>query len=226
MEAFFAQTGSVAWRTPPKIIVAARETLGGVIQIDPCASSDPKNHYAKENWVLGERDGYTETWAGKNALINHPFGTSFVRGAECLSSTQMKELKEQVEARIVPTDTLVGWRKQTSLGWAAKAEAEHQNGSNICWISKMTGCGKAGQILLKAGVSMWIPKGRIAYTDPVTDEPCAGANFESWVLYRGNSPDKFKAAFSKLGGVVYVPDSPESHYVCQACDPCPWSEAQ
>ncbi len=57
--------------TPPWILDAAREALGGEICLDPCAASRPEGLYATDNYQL-PLDGLSLPWLD-GTFVNPPF---------------------------------------------------------------------------------------------------------------------------------------------------------
>jgi hypothetical protein len=59
--------------TPPWVLDAAREALGGEILMDPCAAPDPAAHFATvRNVVHPREDGLVQPWIG-GTYMNPPF---------------------------------------------------------------------------------------------------------------------------------------------------------
>lgn len=69
-------TKSRNWRTPPEIIDLARAIMGS-IDLDPCASPNEWNHFARLNYTGQPRDGLSEPWTG-TVFVNAPSGRGLI----------------------------------------------------------------------------------------------------------------------------------------------------
>ena len=75
-QGYMAKAGRTDWRTP-------RELLGWLhlvwpergIELDPCASKDPRYHFADSNFAGPPAgvDGLTAPWGGRTCYVNPPF---------------------------------------------------------------------------------------------------------------------------------------------------------
>lgn len=75
--------------TPQWIIDIARQTLGGEIDLDPCAASNPEAHFAKVNITLPQ-DSTKMRWSVpgiRNAYVNPPFKELSKWMARCSAET-------------------------------------------------------------------------------------------------------------------------------------------
>lgn len=198
----------VNWISPPDYVAAARKVLGS-IDLDPCASR--ATTIAETNWRLEDgQDGLVLPWEMHGVgsfFINPPFGTSYVRGPECLSAQQMKALREAVEQNKADALGAVGWRQQVVADWAARAVQAHRAGMEGVWLSKMIGNSVAAQTVLGAASAVCYPDQRIAYINAATGKAKAGADFDSFVVYMGEDPRRFAAIFAQFG-VVHVLATP------------------
>lgn len=61
--------GKDYWRTPPELVAMLPDLMSGPIQLDPCASPDPKHHFAEENLT---ETGLVVPWGGRT-FINPPY---------------------------------------------------------------------------------------------------------------------------------------------------------
>jgi hypothetical protein len=90
--------------TPPAILELARAALGGDIQFDPCASTDPKNWFATElNWCLPPR-------AGELQALENPTKAEKAELKELVNRGSLIRLWPKVRTFINPHfDTLKPW---------------------------------------------------------------------------------------------------------------------
>lgn len=215
-EAFFAQAGSVCWMTSPEVVDVAREAHGGTIDLDPCAPVDTRYNHATLNWRLAEGVDCLQRrfWGPRKAaptktLVNPPFGSSYIKGADtwheptpgvCVSAKQMSDMKKAVAAGQLEAAALVGWRHQTTLDFAKKVVTERDaERADTVWISKAAMETEAIQLLLRRADAYCMPDYRIAYVDPETGKTMPGPTFPSVLFYLGKQPDSFLAAADKLG---------------------------
>jgi phage N-6-adenine-methyltransferase len=71
------------WRTPKHIIAAVESYFCSDIELDPCASDDPKNWIALKNLNLAEgHDGLTADWEYKTVYCNPPYGRGINKWVE------------------------------------------------------------------------------------------------------------------------------------------------
>lgn len=64
------------WRTPKQVVKLVEQAFGGSIDLDPCASMDPKHHFAKHNFSgpAGTGNGLVEGWPPRaRTFVNPPF---------------------------------------------------------------------------------------------------------------------------------------------------------
>ena len=74
-------TGEPDWHTPPAVITAAREALGG-IDLDPCSNTGTPNVHALRHLTIDD-DGLAHEWHGR-VYMNPPYGRPIVRWVEKL----------------------------------------------------------------------------------------------------------------------------------------------
>jgi hypothetical protein len=68
-----ATSGDVEFYTPLNIVEAARETMDGLIDVDPASSADANERIGAVVYWTKETDGLSQDWHG-NVWMNHPFG--------------------------------------------------------------------------------------------------------------------------------------------------------
>jgi len=73
-------SASPDWWTPPHILEAAREALGGRIDLDPCANDGPPNVPAGRHFTRAD-DGLSRPWSGL-VFMNPPYGREIGRWTE------------------------------------------------------------------------------------------------------------------------------------------------
>lgn len=196
---FINSKADISWQTPPEILAGLRALFGpGGPDLDPCAGDNTS--IAKFNWRLHEGyNGLTQPWPedAKTVFINPPFGSSYVKDSKCISAKKYKALKDANQHE--------GWVKQTLAQWAAKTVNETMRPPReVVWISRISACSTAGQILLSSTSAVLYPSFRVCYVNAATGEQQKGANFESYVLYFGDRPQVFKDAYSSLGEVHLI----------------------
>lgn len=168
-----------------RIVEQAKKVMG-LIHLDPCAASEPKYHFALNNWVLGDgHDSLKDPW-GEGVFVNPPFGTSYVRGSSAISQKEYKDLK------------MVGqlggeWERRTIADWANKFFNE--TGERI-WISKAAVEMAAIQRLMKSANVVHFPRRRVNYESPLTGKEVLGATFASMLLYFGPHTRLFMEVFN------------------------------
>ena len=69
-------TGNFEWLTPPLIVGAAEDVLGGVIDCDPAAHMDEKHWVAKRNYTAFT-NGLAQEWVG-GVFLNPPYKRGLV----------------------------------------------------------------------------------------------------------------------------------------------------
>jgi hypothetical protein len=70
------------WRTPPEVVAVVREALGGGIDLDPCASSEPGDPPLADANMPKVLDGLSCPWRGR-VYVNPPFGELAAWSAKC-----------------------------------------------------------------------------------------------------------------------------------------------
>lgn len=74
---FKQSTGKEEWHTPPYILEAVREYLGGTIDLDPM-SNEKANEYVKATtFYTKSDDAFTKPWFG-NVFLNPPYKTAMM----------------------------------------------------------------------------------------------------------------------------------------------------
>lgn len=156
-------TGNNEWYTPPAIIEAAREVLGG-FDLDP-ASSEIANRTVQAAWIFtAEDDGLSQEWPIGRIWMNPPY-------AQPLMSQ-----------------------------FAAKYAAEVRRGSSgIVLVNNATET-VWFQTITQVSSAVCFPQSRIRFLDP---EGNPGAPLQGQaILYAGDAPDSFEAAFGSFGVVL------------------------
>lgn len=74
------------WLTPPEVVEASRNALGGKIDLDPC--SHPKSIVAARKAVLLPEDGLSVEWAG-GVFCNPPFDDIMRWARKCHTHSYM-----------------------------------------------------------------------------------------------------------------------------------------
>lgn len=64
-------SGKTSWHTPPEIVDAAREVMGG-IDLDPASSSTANKTVRASIYYTARDDGLSKPWVGR-VWMNHPF---------------------------------------------------------------------------------------------------------------------------------------------------------
>lgn len=68
---------TVEWYTPPRIIVDAREVLGGTIDCDPASHPIPQTWIRARTYYTEEQNGLIQPWNG-TVFLNPPFSATRV----------------------------------------------------------------------------------------------------------------------------------------------------
>lgn len=92
------------WFTPPEIIEAARDALGGFIDLDPFSCAEANGTVRAIKYYDLEDDGFAQTWHGR-VFVNWP-------GQNVRSAAKVIEQIPHVECMIVHLfncDTSTGW---------------------------------------------------------------------------------------------------------------------
>lgn len=195
MTTFFSLANNIHWTTPPGIITRAKEALGGGIDLDPCAGV--KTDFGLFNFRLPTNNGLTTNWLvrgiGTKVFINPPFGTSYVKGKNCISSDEYKSLQDS---------EILGWTKQTALEWAKKVVKEANVGCNIVWLSKASTETTALQYIMNHCSAICHPLGRVNYINAETSQVKIGVTFPSIIIYLGPDIQQFTTAFADFGVIL------------------------
>src|SRR3990167_611347 len=100
-------SGENEWYTPPKLIEAARQAMGG-IDTDP-ASSDKANETVQANvYFTKDDDGLTKTWGG-NVWMNPPYSQGLVDNFSEAIITKFKNGEIQQACVLVNNATETRW---------------------------------------------------------------------------------------------------------------------
>lgn len=117
-EPFYAQSKSVEWHTPARIVDVAREVLGG-FDLDPASCAEANETIKATRYYTREDDGLTKPWAGR-VWLNPPYG----RGETprwVLKLAQSAERGDAVGFALVPAATEAKWFQ--NLVWLRAAQA-------------------------------------------------------------------------------------------------------
>ena len=101
-------TGNNEWYTPPRLVKAARQALGG-IDLDPASCATANRIVRAERYYTREDDGLSREWAGR-VYMNCPYGR--VPGiGEFVGKLSAEVAAGRVSAWIalVPCDTSTRW---------------------------------------------------------------------------------------------------------------------
>lgn len=193
MAGHIESSGNVTWRTPGSLVVSIRDFFDGEIDLDPCAAPDDIP-IAEKNIRLPE-DGLAANWGLNRTFCNPPFGTNYVKGTECISASQYRDLLEP---------DAVHWRKQTISQWVEKADTEHRcNGTDVVmlipaavetiWWQQIIfpSDGAAGVCLMR---------GRVKFIGAAAHAPMATA-----LVYFGERQRRFRGHFQTLGYCLVMP---------------------
>jgi ParB family chromosome partitioning protein len=69
-------TGNVEWYTPPDLVEAARDTLGG-IDVDPASCAEANKVVKATRYFTAQDDGLSQPWSGR-CWLNPPFARGLV----------------------------------------------------------------------------------------------------------------------------------------------------
>lgn len=204
-------SGNVEIYTPPNIIEAARETLGG-FDLDP-ASSAKANETVKASRYFTE-GGLDQRWAGR-VWMNHPFGRRLTRpkkpGPDATADDLKKFEARWVEwvARCVPNllDPQTAERAPGNEDWINKLENSYNSGhlTGACCITFASTSEAWFRPLLMRTQCFLSP--RTNYLLP-NGEAYRGVTKGSVVTYFGSDMNRFARAFKHLGVVKILHVSP------------------
>lgn len=195
MAGHIQSAGNATWRTPGAIVGTVRAFYRGSIDLDPAASSDPADHLASGNISL-PADGLNQEWGPKRVFVNPPFGTTFVKGSECITGRELKERVEAGEAKDFE------WRKQNVAQWVEKAEVEQRiNDAEVIILLPAAVDTQWWQasILQHAG-SVCLICGRVKFVGAAAHAPMATA-----LVYFGERGRRFRTFFEKTGHCLVQP---------------------
>lgn len=65
-------SGNTEYYTPTEIVDRARQTMGGIIDLDPFSSAIANERVKANHYFTAEKDGFKMMWMG-NIWCNHPF---------------------------------------------------------------------------------------------------------------------------------------------------------
>lgn len=100
--------GTCEWYTPEWILDAARELLGGEIELDPCSCAEAQRTVRAQRYCTVEDDGLVMDWHTPRLWMNPPYGREIGRWID--------KLIDEIDARrighavaLVNADTSTRW---------------------------------------------------------------------------------------------------------------------
>jgi hypothetical protein len=162
------------WGTPKKYVDAVNEVFGGIIHLDPCASSYSIVGAVVE-YILPQHDGLLESWNFPTIYVNPPYGNDVKRG------TKIKDwLRKCEEAnRLYHSDVIALVPVATNTGhWK---EYVYGKATGICFLYDT----------------------RLKFLVDGRDEG-KGAPMSCAMIYWGNNYERFFEVFIKYGAVVNI----------------------
>ena len=106
ISAALLSSASPDWWTPPHILEASREALGGAIDLDPCTNDGRPNVPAREHFTRAD-DGLSRPWHGR-VYMNPPYGREIGRWTAKAIAEAEAGRAEAVIA-LVPARTDTAW---------------------------------------------------------------------------------------------------------------------
>ena len=92
---FYRSTGQVEWYTPGNVLDAARQVLGGTIDLDPASCAEANNTVKAASYYDIEADGLAQEWHAERLWLNGPYGTVGPRGGESRQGVWVKKLLDE-----------------------------------------------------------------------------------------------------------------------------------
>lgn len=167
------------WYTPEDVVNAAREVMGGHIELDPASCLEANEKYVHaERFYSIEDDGFNQTWKAKTLWLNPPYGQ---RGLD-------KDTGRYNHGAAAWLNSAIGAYRQNFTGEAVllcRGDSEA-----VTWLYENT-------IVCIAR--------RISFEKPGGGKG-SGAVPGTKIAYLGNNWDKFADLLSPFGSIV-VPHS-------------------
>lgn len=183
-------SGVQEYYTPANIIEAARQVLGGYIELDPASCLEANRTVCAERYFTKEDDGLSKEWRARTVWMNHPFGKEeYPCGPNCKKKICPKRGYHQTVYQPGNGDWI------TKFVWSYQA-GHFKAGLNITFASTSEDW---FQPLLQFPACFL--RGRTNYNTPgggTTSQVPKG----SAVFYLGSNVPLFYKVFSGLGNVV------------------------
>lgn len=186
MAGHIASAGKSDWRTPERILEPVRSLFKYGIHLDPCASS-LKGIGAEVDYML-PANGLEKPWDG-TVFVNPPFGTTWVKGSECLTP-------KEVKARIAAGKHEPTWREQKLSQWVEKAWGHYLDGDaeTVLLLPAAVDTKWWQNLILPCAAGICFIEGRVRFEGAAQGAPMACA-----LVYFGDLGPRFKRVFATLG---------------------------
>jgi hypothetical protein len=208
-----AESGSVDWRTPSKIVEPSRAALGGRIDLDPCSTSGSLVK-ARHEFLLSRReDGLGLSWTHPHELakdfpyhdglgtrvsvyVNPPYGRCYLNRTtfEVLTQREFRErFPDVLQRKHLTRDR--AWTVSDIGDWVEKAYREHQAGADVVMlIPAAVDTAHWQDVIFPHAKAICYLRGRVRFEGAAQGAPMACAT-----VYFGADPLGFMRAFHHLG---------------------------